>query len=122
MLCAEELMGELISKSSAEHYTWGDGCDGWFLLKSAGFHVIEERMPPGTEEKGHYHSRSEQLFYVLAGELTMRFEKHSVRLRAREAVRVVAGEVHQAGNESGAALEFLVISCPPSHGDRTNVE
>jgi mannose-6-phosphate isomerase-like protein (cupin superfamily) len=122
MLRAEEYMGELISATSAEHYTWGDGCDGWFLLKSAGFHVIEERMPPGKVEKRHYHQRAEQLFYVLAGELTMKINDNSVRVRAREAVRVSAGEVHQAANESGAAVEFLVISCPPSHGDRTNVE
>ena len=115
-------MGELRSITSAEHYIWGDGCDGWFLLKAAGFHVIEERMPPGAEEKRHHHSRAEQLFYVLCGELTMRFEGHSVQVRSREAVRVVAGEVHQAANESSAAAEFLVISCPPSHGDRTNVE
>jgi mannose-6-phosphate isomerase-like protein (cupin superfamily) len=115
-------MGELIATRTAEHYPWGDGCDGWFLLKAAGFHVIEERMPPGTAEKRHYHERAEQLFYVLAGELTMRFQGNSVRVGAREAVRVSAGEVHQATNESGTAVEFLVISCPPSHGDRTNVE
>jgi mannose-6-phosphate isomerase-like protein (cupin superfamily) len=112
----------VVSTSSAEHYTWGESCDGWFLLKAAGFHVIEERMPTGTSEKRHYHRRAEQLFYVLSGELTMRFEGHSVRVGPREAVRVAAGEVHQAANESGSAVEFLVISCPPSHGDRTNVE
>jgi len=115
-------MGEVISTRSAEHYTWGDRCDGWFLLKAAGVHVIEERMPPGTVERRHYHERAEQLFYVLSGELTMRFDGNSVRVGERDAVRVAAGEVHQAANESGAAVEFLVISCPPSHGDRTNVE
>src|SRR3954468_24070020 len=93
-------MGELIATRTAEHYPWGDGCDGWFLLKAAGFHVIEERMPPGTAETRHYHSRAEQLFYVLAGELTMRFENSAVRVGSREALRVAAGEVHQAANES----------------------
>src|SRR5690348_13068636 len=58
-------MGELISTRTAEHYRWGEGCDGWFLLKAEGVHVIEERMPPGREEKRHYHSQAEQLFYVL---------------------------------------------------------
>ena len=115
-------MDELISTTSAEHYTWGGGCDGWFLLKAAGFHVIEERMPAGTAEKRHYHERAEQLFYVLAGDLTMKLEGRSIQIRAREGVRVAAREVHQAANESEAAVEFLVISCPPSYGDRTNVE
>lgn len=115
-------MGEVISTTSAEHYAWGEGCDGWFLAKALGFHVIEERMLPGTAEKRHYHSRAEQLFYVLSGELTMRFNGDSVRVGPREALRVAAGEAHQAANESGAAVEFLVISCPPSHDDRTNLE
>jgi mannose-6-phosphate isomerase-like protein (cupin superfamily) len=122
MVCAEAAMSELVSTESAEHYTWGDGCNGWFLLKSAGFHVIEERMPPGAAEQRHYHSRSEQLFYVLKGELTMRIEGRLLRAKAREAVRVANGEVHQAANEGSAEVEFLVISCPPSHGDRTNVD
>jgi mannose-6-phosphate isomerase-like protein (cupin superfamily) len=122
MLCAEEDMGEVISTRTAEHYPWGDRCDGWFLLKSAGLHVIEERMPPGTSEKRHYHDRAEQLFYVLSGELTMKFAGDSVKVRAREALRVPAREAHQAANESDAPVEFLVISFPPSHGDRTNVE
>ena len=115
-------MGELISTTSAEHYSWGEGCDGWFLLKAAGMHVIEERMPVGTAEKRHYHERAEQLFYVLKGELTMRFAGRSLVVREREAVRVSSGEVHQALNEGLAAVEFLVVSCPPSHGDRSNVE
>ena len=113
---------QVVSTKTAEHYNWGEGCDGWFLLKSAGFHVIEERMPPGAEEMRHFHDRAEQLFYVLAGEVTMRFDGRSVRVGPREAVRVAAEEAHQAANESGEVVAFLVISCPPSHGDRSNVE
>ncbi len=113
---------EVVSRQSAEHYTWGEECDGWFLLKGEAVHVIEERMPSGTAEQRHYHSRARQLFYVLKGELTMRFGTESMLVRAREAIRVEAGAAHQAVNEGTEAVEFLVISSPPSHGDRTNVE
>ena len=49
-----------ISKDNAEHYTWGQGCDGWYLVKNEQVHVIQKRMSPGTAETLHkqVHSRS----------------------------------------------------------------
>ena len=38
----------MIDRGTAEHYTWGDGCDGWHLVKGADLSVIQERMPPGA--------------------------------------------------------------------------
>jgi hypothetical protein len=35
-----------ISKHNAEHYIWGDNCDGWRLVKIPDLSVIHERMPP----------------------------------------------------------------------------
>jgi mannose-6-phosphate isomerase-like protein (cupin superfamily) len=107
-----------VSTSSAEHYTWGAGCDGWFLLKHDDFHVIQERMPPGTSEMAHHHERARQLFFVVRGELTMTLPTGSLVLRAGEALPIDPGTVHRAANESAAPVEFLVLSCPPSHGDR----
>jgi mannose-6-phosphate isomerase-like protein (cupin superfamily) len=113
-------MAEIITRQNAEHYKWGDGCDGYFLLKSAGVHVIEERMPPGTFEKTHRHERARQLFYVLEGELTMRFESGDTMVVAGAALEIEPGSVHQARNESGMDVRFLVVSVPPSHGDRVD--
>ncbi len=33
--------------STGEHYRWGDGSEGWHLLKREDLSVIEERVPPG---------------------------------------------------------------------------
>jgi mannose-6-phosphate isomerase-like protein (cupin superfamily) len=107
-----------LSRESAEHYLWGEKCDGWFLLKSGNLHVLEERMPPGAAEVRHYHRNSKQLFYVLSGELTMRTESGAITVAARNSVIIEPGTLHQAVNESSAVVEFLVISSPPSHGDR----
>ncbi len=108
------------TKETAEHYRWGSNCDGWFLLKSDDVHVIEERMPPGTAEQRHRHQRARQLFYVLEGELTMRFEQEDVMIRARQSLEVAPGVLHQARNDSSSEVSFLVVSVPPSHGDRVN--
>ena len=61
----------MISKDSVEHYTWGDGCDGWRLVDRAELSVIHERMPPGSSEARHYHERARQLFFVLSGTATL---------------------------------------------------
>src|SRR5207248_173364 len=45
----------MIKRDTAEHYRWGQGCEGWHLLKHADLSVIRERMPPKTSEVNHYH-------------------------------------------------------------------
>ena len=109
---------ESISSKTAEHYTWGEGCDGWDLVKTAELSVIEERMPPETAEQRHKHKRSRQFFYVLAGELTMEVDDLQVLIHAGEGVDISPGQAHQAINGSAADVRFLVTSVPPSHGDR----
>jgi quercetin dioxygenase-like cupin family protein len=107
-----------ISRSSAEHYRWGGACDGWHLVRDAQLSVIEERMPPAAREVRHRHLRARQFFYVLAGELTMDVEGMNHRLPAGAGLEIPPGVAHQARNESDSDAEFLVVSAPPSHGDR----
>ncbi|GGG65028.1 cupin domain-containing protein [Edaphobacter dinghuensis] len=102
----------------AEHYRWGDGCDGWYLVRTDELNIIEEKMPPGASERRHFHMRARQFFYVLEGELTMEVEREEFVLRVGEGVEVAPGRVHQVFNRSGRSARFLVTSQPPSHGDR----
>jgi quercetin dioxygenase-like cupin family protein len=112
---------EPISVQTAEHYTWGEGCDGWHLVKTDELSVIEERMPPGTAEQRHKHQRSRQFFYVLSGELTMELEGVVHTLGGGAGLEVSPGIVHQAINSSREEVRFLVVSQPRSHGDRLSV-
>ncbi|NYF78487.1 cupin domain-containing protein [Granulicella arctica] len=109
---------KIISPANAEHYTWGNHCDGWFLVRTPELNIIEERLPPGTGETRHHHDRARQFFYVLEGELTMEIEYHDFILKASEGIEIAPGQVHQAANRSHADLRILVTSQPPSHGDR----
>ncbi len=108
----------MISKDNAEHYTWGGDCDGWHLLKSPTLSVIHERMPPGRAEARHHHAKAQQLFFVLSGILTMHFDGCSETIGAGEAIEIRPGVAHRAANDSTDAVEFLVISEPPTLGDR----
>jgi len=111
-----------VSWATAEHYIWGDNCDGWHLVKDANLSVIEEQMPPGTAEILHYHGHAQQFFFVLSGEAVMDVDGRQVRLTARDGIHVPPGVRHQIRNASKEPVRFLVISQPPSHGDRVVVE
>ena len=106
------------SCSTADHYGWGEPCDGWHLVRAGALSVIEERVPPGSREVRHRHAAARQFFYVLAGVLTMEVDGTRHRLAPRTGIEIAPGAAHQAINESDAETEFLVVSAPPSHGDR----
>ena len=106
------------STRTAERYGWGEGCEGWDLVRAANLSVIEERMPPGASEIRHWHARARQFFYVLVGTLTIEVEGVRHTLDAGTGIELPPGTAHQPANESSADVRFLVISEPPSRGDR----
>ncbi len=110
------------TKQNSEHYKWGDNCDGWHLVKSENLSVIEELMPPNTQEQRHYHVKSEQFFRVLKGIASFEIEDNVIELRVGEGMHVLPKQKHSIKNEGSENLEFLVISQPPSHGDRFKAE
>lgn len=109
------------SIKNAEHYTWGDGCIGWHLLKTDSLSVIQEKMPPGTSEQLHFHNHAQQLFYILSGVATFEIDGHAVVIKAKESIHIPKITKHCISNKSDLDLEFLVISEPKSHGDRQNL-
>lgn len=111
----------VVDSGSAEHYTWGSGCDGWHLLAGDDLSVIEESMPPGATEQRHRHGRSRQFFYVLAGRATLELDGVEHRLEPRQGLHVPPGAAHQMRNDGEQPLRFLVVSAPRSHGDREAV-
>jgi len=112
----------ITSTQNAEHYTWGDNCDGWPLLKSDTLSVIQERMPPGTGEQLHYHKLAQQVFYILSGAATFEVNGEVLTVQANESIHITPNTHHCIFNTSQADLHFLVISEPKSQGDRFLVE
>jgi mannose-6-phosphate isomerase-like protein (cupin superfamily) len=108
----------IVSKSNAEHYVWGEQCDGWHLVKTAGLSVIQERMPPRSKEVRHYHVYAEQFFFILSGTATMTLGDEVFVIQAGKGIYVPAGQAHQISNDGAEDLHFIVSSTPPSHGDR----
>lgn len=114
-------MTNVVGIGDAEHYLWGDGCDGWHLLKHDELSIIHERVPPGKSERKHYHKKSRQFFYVLEGSATLEVEDRSFTLHEHEGIEIAPMTPHRLHNASSNDLIFLVISAPKSHGDRVDL-
>lgn len=112
---------KVVDTQNADHYVWGDGCDGWHLLKQDDLSVIRERVPAGKQEVMHYHMRARQLFFVLSGSVTMIVRDENYVLTAGQSIEIPPGSPHQLKNESDSEIEFLVVSAPKSHGDRVAI-
>ena len=82
--------------------------------------MFDWTIPAGFATGRHVHRVQEETFYVLEGELTMCMDDENVQVGLGSALEIEPGTVHQAKNESGADVRFLVVSVPPSHGDRVN--
>jgi len=111
-----------ISTATAQHYDWGTDCDGWHLVKAATFSVTEERMPSGTQEVRHWHTRARQFIYVLTGALVLEVEGEHHELGVGDGIELPQGTAHQARNDGAEDATFLVVSSPPHQGDRREAE
>jgi mannose-6-phosphate isomerase-like protein (cupin superfamily) len=111
----------VISVENADHYIWGDVCDGWRLLLRDDMSVIQERVPAGAAEVMHYHNSARQFFYILEGEGIMIFEEQEVTLKKGQGIEIDPKVKHQFKNQSNDDVHFLVISVPSTRDDRINV-
>lgn len=109
------------NKSNTEHYNWGNQCHGWHLVKSQNLSIIEELMPPNTEEKLHYHENAEQFFYILSGKATFILNDKTFVVNSNEGIHILSKTPHLIKNQTEDNLSFLVISQPTSKCDRIEI-
>jgi len=113
----------MISRQTAEHFTWRDVCDGWYLVNQPDrLTVLQEQMPPGSSEVRHLHRQTYQFFFILARMATLEINGQYVHLLPFEGAAIPPLVAHLLMNTSDATLEFLVISQPNSRDDRVLLE
>ena len=107
---------------SLDYYKWGNHCEAWKLVDNKDFSVKLEKMPAGTEEELHYHSFSQQFFYVLKGRAVFEIDEVILIVHEGEGLHIEAGRRHRIMNkEEETTLEFLVCSQPATDTDRQNL-
>ena len=106
------------TRKNSKHYKWGNNCSGWHLVESKKLSVIEELMPPKTQEKKHFHNFSQQFFKITSGKATFEIDDKIIEIEKGNGIHIPPKTAHRIMNEQDKNLEFIVISEPSTQGYR----
>lgn len=83
--------------------------------QTEGASALEMRTIPGFDTGAHRHSRIEEYFYVLSGEVQAQAGDRTVVGGPGTFVFVPKGLPHSIANRSNAPAAFLLFTAPPGH-------
>lgn len=81
--------------------------------------LAEARVPAGATTVAHYHPRTEEIYYVLAGNGRMRIGDELRDVGPGDAIAIPPGQIHQITNPGSDALTFLCCCAPGYEHDDT---
>ena len=81
--------------------------------------LAEARLPAGKSTTPHYHSLTEEIYYILAGTGRMRVGNHTSMVKPGDAIAIPPGEIHQITNLGPSELKFICCCAPPYEHDDT---
>jgi quercetin dioxygenase-like cupin family protein len=79
---------------------------------SGQYAVWEAIVPPGGGPPPHIHSREEEGFYVLEGEITIQVGKERIVAKAGTFANMPVGSLHSFKNESNQTAKMLISVAP----------
>jgi quercetin dioxygenase-like cupin family protein len=82
---------------------------------SVGASTFEFRAMPGFDTGSHFHSKIEEQFYVIDGEMELRAGDQVILGRPGAFVTVPAGIAHAFANRSDSPSRMLLVCTPPGH-------
>lgn len=82
---------------------------------SVGASTFEFHAEPGFDTGSHYHSKIEEQFYVIDGEMELRAGDKVILGRAGTFVTVPVGVAHAFANRSQSPSRMLLVATPPGH-------
>ena len=74
--------------------------------------LAEARLPVGGSTAPHHHVKTEEIYYVLAGQGLMRLGSQTRKVGPGDAVAIPPGESHQITNAGTDVLKFLCCCAP----------
>jgi mannose-6-phosphate isomerase-like protein (cupin superfamily) len=74
--------------------------------------IWEAVVPPGGGPPPHVHTREEEGFYVIEGEVLIHVEGQQVRATAGSFVNMPVGSTHWFRNESDRPARMLILAAP----------
>jgi mannose-6-phosphate isomerase-like protein (cupin superfamily) len=115
---------EVRSLDAAEPFTTADGSSirelhGLATSPARNQSLAEATLAPGQATQRHYHARSEEIYFVVAGEGEMELDGDRRLVTPGDAVLIPPGAWHQIRARGEAPLRFLCACAPPYRHDDT---
>ena len=82
--------------------------------------LAEITIPPGESIFEHYHVKTEEVYYLLAGCGEMHIDGEVQEVRAGHAVVILPGQRHKITNVGETDLVMLV-TCAPAYTDKDQI-
>lgn len=74
--------------------------------------LAEARLPVGAATQEHYHARTEEIYYITAGEGRMRIEDETRDVKVGDAIAIPPGKKHKLWNTGSGPLTLLCCCAP----------
>ena len=74
--------------------------------------LAEARLLPGASTAAHYHPKTEEIYYILAGQGRMRIETETAAVGPGDAIAIPPGLTHEITNTGQEPLVFLCCCAP----------
>ena len=81
--------------------------------------LAEARLPAGAATTPHYHVKTEEVYYILAGSGCMRVGDEERPVLPGDAIAIPPGTLHQITNTGSDVLKFLCCCAPPYEHEDT---
>jgi mannose-6-phosphate isomerase-like protein (cupin superfamily) len=117
-----------MDKANLEHLTPFTTLDGSQIRELAGpawtaarnQSLAEATVPPAGETAEHYHPRTEELYYFVAGAGRMRLGDEEAEVGSGDCVVIPPGTPHKVWNHGEEPL-VLLCCCAPAYSDDDTV-
>lgn len=108
---------DIQNRDRVESFTTKDGSEIRELLAHRNSCIrhqslAEARLPIGASTTPHYHPRTEEIYYILAGEGHMKIGQETRAVGPGDAIAIPPGETHQISNTGKETLVFLCCCAP----------
>ena len=74
--------------------------------------LAEATLPPGGSTTEHYHSKTEEIYFILEGCGQMKIEKEIQKVQAGDAIGILPGQHHKLWNDGSKPLRLLCCCAP----------
>jgi mannose-6-phosphate isomerase-like protein (cupin superfamily) len=119
---------DIQNRDRVESFTTKDGSEIRELLAHRNSCIVnqslaEARLRPGATTTPHYHPKTEEIYYILAGHGRMRIETETAPVGPGDAIAISPGLTHAITNTGDETLVFLCCCAPGyEHSDTVLVE